>query len=165
MGVYAQIDGCDGQCPVKVEGMSKHIELNSFQIGVSKPHTAGGTGKSGGGGAAVAHDGDMSIDYEKSMPAIQTKMLNGDAIPKILIKFTATINKKPNQVYLTYTFENCHFTAYQISGAGGESATRPNVMLTFSYETIETEYKHFDEKGNVQNVPAAKFNVRTRENG
>jgi type VI protein secretion system component Hcp len=164
MGVYAQIEGCDGQCPVKVEGLSDHIELLSFDFSISKPNTAGGTGRAGGGGAAVPSDIGMNIDYEKSMPAIQTKMFKGEPIPKVVIKFTATIDNKPNAVYLTYEFENCHFTGYSLSGQGGEGAGHPDVNVQMSFETIKSEYKHFDAEGNSENVPAAAFNVRSREN-
>ena len=157
MGVFAKLDGYDGQCPV--DGFDKYIELLSSDFGIHKPGSA--SGKSGGGGAAIADDINLVIDYEKAMPAIQKGLLNGKAIKKVELKFTTTLNDKPNEVFLTYTFEDCHFTGFSISGAGSGSGEPPTVNLSISYTTIECNYVHFDEKGKKQNVPAAKFNVRT----
>ncbi|MCP4095989.1 MAG: type VI secretion system tube protein Hcp [Planctomycetaceae bacterium] len=156
MGVFAKLDGYDGQCPV--EGFDNHIELLSSDFGIHKPASAGG--RAGGGGAAVADDIMMVIDYEKAMPAIQKGLLNGKAIKKVEVKLTTTLNDNPNEVYLTYTFEDCHFTSmiFSAAGSGGEP---PTVSISISYTTIECNYIHFDEKGKKKNVPASKFNVRT----
>lgn len=157
MGVFAKLDGYEGQCPV--EGFADCIELLSVDLGIHKPSSAGG--RSGGGGSAIADDISMTIDYEKSMPAIQKGLLNGKAIKKVELKFTTTLNDNPNEVFLTYTFEDCHFTGFSISGAGGASGEPPTVNISISYTTIECNYVHFDEKGKKKNVPASKFNVRT----
>ena len=157
MGVFAKLEGYEGQCPV--EGFADHIELLSSDFGIHKPGSAGG--KSGGGGAAIADDISLVIDYEKAMPAIQKGMLNGKSIPKVELKFTTTLNNNPNEVFLTYTFEDCHFTGLSISGAGSGSGEPPTVSLQISYTTVECNFVHFDEKGTKKNVPASKFNVRT----
>ena len=157
MGVFAKIDGYKGQCPV--EGFEDHIELLSADLGIHKPGSAGG--RSGGGGAAIADDINIVIDYESAMPAIQKDFLNGKAVKKLDLVFTTTLNDKPNEVFLTYSFEDCHFTGFSMSGSGGGSAEPPTINLSIGYSTIEANYVHFDEKGKKKNVPASKFNVRT----
>ncbi len=157
MGVFAKLDGYDGQCPV--EGFDNHIELLSVDFGIHKPSSAGG--RAGGGGAAMAGDINVVIDYEKAMPAIQKGLLNGKAIKKMELKFTTTLNDKANEIFLTYTFEDCHFSGFNMSGAGSGSGEPPTVSLQISYTTIECNYVYFDEKGKKKNVPASKFNVRT----
>ena len=157
MGVFAKLEGYEGQCPV--EGFKDCVELLSTDFGIHKPGSAGG--RAGGGGAAIADDISMVIDYEKSMPAIQKGLLNGKAIKKVELFYTTTLNDNPNEIYLTYTFEDCHFTGFSISAAGSTSGDPPTVQLSISYTTIECNYVHFDEKGKKKNVPASKFNVRT----
>ena len=66
MGVFAKLDGYEGQCPV--EGFADHIELLSADLGLHKPSSAGG--RAGGGGAVIADDINVVIDYEKAMPAL-----------------------------------------------------------------------------------------------
>jgi len=157
MGVFAKLEGYVGQCPV--DGFTDCIELLSCDLGIHKPGSAGA--RAGGGGAAIADDISMTIDYEKSMPEIQKGLLNGKPIAKLEIFFTATINEKANEIFLTYTFTDCHFTGFQISGQGSGSGQPPTVHLSVSYTTIECNYVYFDEKGKKKNVPASKFNVRT----
>ena len=161
MGVFAKLDGYSGQCPVS--GFEDCIELLSCDLGIHKPGSAGA--RAGGGGAAIADDISLTIDYEKSMPDIQTGLLEGKAIKKVELFFSATINDNPNEIFLTYTFEDCHFTGFQISGQGSGSGEPPTVNISVSYTTVETNYVYFDEKGKKKNVPAAKFNVRKGEAG
>lgn len=158
MGVYALLDGYEGQCPK--DGFENYIELLSCDLGLHKPGSAG-TGRSGGGGAVMADDINMVIDYEKSMPKIQTGLLNGKLIPTVTLKFTTTLNDNPNEVFLEYVFTDCHFTGLNFSGAGSDSGQPPTVNLSISYATVEVKYTYFDEKGAKKNVPSAKFNVRT----
>ena len=118
MGVFAKLDGYQGQCPVT--GFEDCIELLSCDLGITKPGPAGA--RAGGGGAAMADDISCNIDYEKAMPLIQNGLLEGKAIAKVEVFFTATINDNPNEIFLTYTFEDCHFTGFHISGHGSASA-------------------------------------------
>ena len=157
MGVFAKLDGYNGQCPV--DGFKDHIELLSVDLGLHKPGSAGG--RAGGGGAVMADDINLTIDYEKSMPEIQKGLLNGKPIKKVELKFTTTLNDNPNEVFLSYEFEDCHFTGFNISGAGSGSGEPPTVNLSISYTTIKCNYVMFNEKGKKENVPASKFNVRT----
>ena len=161
MGVFAKLEGYKGQCPVK--GFEDCIELLACDLGIHKPGSAGS--RSGGDGAAIADDIQLTIDYEKSMPDIQKGMLEGKPIAKVEIFFTTTLNENPNEIFLKYVFEDCHFTGFQISGQGSTSGEPPTVSLSVSYTTIECNYVYFDEKGKKQNVPASKFNVRKGEPG
>ena len=156
MGVFAKMDGYEGQCPV--EGFEDCVELLACDLGIHKPGSAGS--RSGGGGAAIADDIQLTIDYEKSFPKIQMGLLEGKNIPTVTIYFTATLNDKPNQIFLEYVFTDCHFTGFQISGQGSTSGEPPTVSLSVSYTTIECKYTYFDKDGSTKNVPAAKFDVR-----
>jgi len=159
MGVYAKLENYKGQCPTA--GFEDCIELLSCDLGIHKPGSAGS--RAGGGGAAIADDISLTIDYEKSMPDIQKGLLEGKPIPKVELFFTATIDGKANTIFLTYTFTDCHFTGFQISGQGTGSGEPPTVNLSVSYTTIECNYVYFDEKGKKKNVPASKFDVRKGE--
>src|SRR5436190_4359593 len=98
-------------------GFADWIELDSFQLGVSRNVTSGASGAAREGTAPSISE----IAITKHLDASSTKLYNdalaGDGDTKVTIKMTTTTKNK-TETYLTYELTDCAVSSYAVSSSG-----------------------------------------------
>jgi type VI secretion system secreted protein Hcp len=122
------------------ENHKDQIAVMSFSWGASQVTSVAGSGGSGAGKANLA---DLSImkNYDAASTPMYKALLKGTHIKTgVLTASKAGGDGKP---FMQISFTELFVTSIQISG----SSEVPMESVSFSYNTIKTEYFKQDEKG------------------
>jgi type VI secretion system secreted protein Hcp len=130
---FLKIDGIDGEShDAKHKG---EIDIQSFSLGVTQPHTAPGGGGAGAGKASF-QDIHFTKAHDKSSPLVFLKCAGGDHIPKVVL--TARKAGTDQQEYLKWVLEDCFISSFQ---AGGHGSADVSDQFSIAYSKIDHEYK------------------------
>ncbi len=151
---FLKLDAIDGE---SVDANhSKEIAVMSFSWGASQTTSVAGTGGSGAGKANLA---DLSImkNYDASSAPMYKSLLLGTHIKTgVLTASKAGGSGKP---FMKISLTELFVTSVQISG----SSEVPMESVSFSYNTIKTEYFQQDETGNLAAKAPVSFDLKTNK--
>jgi len=151
---FAKYDGIDGESTDSKH--DKWIDLLSVDWEAHKPG-GGATGQSRRRGGAVVEDMTLTMEFEKSSPILQGKMLSGEVIPRLLIELTATYGGS-RATYLTYELTNVMITSFQKSASTNENGN-PTLIIGNNFEEIKVTYTEFDDAGSSKGNTEAEYKV------
>jgi len=142
-----------------IEGESlddKHkneITVMSFSWGASQTTSVSGSGGSGAGKATLA---DLSImkNYDASSAPMYKALLLGTHIATGVL--TAVKSGADGSPFLTISLGEVFVTSIQVSG----SSEVPMESVSFSYNTIKTQYSQQDETGKLLAKAAINYNLK-----
>ena len=135
---FFKLDGIEGES--LDDKHKKEITVMSFSWGASQTTSVSGSGGSGAGKASLQ---DLSImkNYDASSAPMYKALLLGTHIKTGVL--TAVKSGADGSPFLTISLGEVFVTSVQISG----SSEVPMESVTFSYNTIETQYSEQDETG------------------
>jgi type VI secretion system secreted protein Hcp len=134
MAIYVQYAAIKGD--VTESNHTGWVEVNSFQWGVGRGISApvGGTQDREASTPSVSEI-VCTKDEDVATIALLNEALQGEG-KDVTIDFTKTDSGGGTQVYLSYTLNNTMISGYSISGAGGDSANRPQESLSFNFTKV-----------------------------
>ncbi len=138
------------------QNFTNQINLLSFAWGGTQTTSVAGTGGSGAGKVSLS-EFTVSKYYDASSPEIFKAMLLGTHIATgTLSAVKSGSNGKP---FLTIAFTELFVTSQQMSG----SSEIPNESVSFSYNTIKTDYSKQNEQGNLTSVGAVSYDLKANK--
>jgi type VI secretion system secreted protein Hcp len=129
--MYMKFDGVDGESTS--QGHEKWIDVLSFSWGVSRPATTSGGGGGGGAGKVQVHDISFVRHTGKASPTLMLACCNGKHFPTVKLELTRA-TPEHEQLFLSYTLEDCIVTSYQVGGDAGSD--RPVESLSINFTKI-----------------------------
>lgn len=151
---FLKLDGIQGE-----SADDKHkneITIMSFSWGGSQTTSVSGSGGSGAGKVNLA---DLSImkNYDVASTPLYKSMLLGSHIKSgVLTAVKAGAGGAP---FLTITLSELFVTSIQISG----SSEVPMESVSFSYNTIKTQYAQQDETGKLNTKAAVTYDLKANK--
>ncbi len=148
---FLKLDGINGE-----SADDKHkneITVLSFSWGANQVTSVAGTGGSGAGKANLS---DLSImkNYDAASAPLYKALLKGTHIATgVLSAVKSGANGAP---FLKISLAELFVTSVQISG----SSEIPMESVSFSYNSIKTEYWQQDEKGQLQAKAPVTYNLK-----
>lgn len=132
------------------------ISVMSFSWGASQTTSVSGSGGSGAGKANLA---DLSImkNYDAASAPLYKSLLLGTHIKTGVL--TANKTGDGAQAFLKITLTELFVTSIQISG----SSEVPMESVSFSYNTIKTEYFQQDETGKLQAKAPVSYDLKANK--
>lgn len=148
---FFKLDGIDGESVD--DKHKKEITVMSFSWGASQTTSVSGSGGSGAGKATLA---DLSImkNYDAASAPMYKALLLGTHIATGVL--TAVKSGADGSPFLTISLGEVFVTSIQISG----SSETPMESVSFSYNTIETQYSQQDETGKLNAKAAINYNLK-----
>ena len=146
---FIKYDGIEGESTD--DNHDKWIDVLNIDWGIHQPG-GGQTGATRRRGSVVVEDITLTMEYEKSSPKLQEKMLMGEVIPKLEIELTATYGGA-RATYLKYELKNVMVTSFQTGGSADDGP--PTVVVGNNFEEMKVTYTEYDDTG------ASKGNVET----
>lgn len=138
------------------QNFTNQINVLSFAWGGTQTTSVAGTGGSGAGKVSLS-EFTVSKYYDASSPEIFKSMLLGTHIATgTLSAVKSGSNGKP---FLTIAFTELFVTSQQMSG----SSEIPNESVSFSYNTIKTDYSKQNEQGNLTSVGAVSYDLKANK--
>ena len=151
---FLKLDAINGE---SVDANHKdEISIMSFSWGASQVTSVAGTGGSGAGKANLM---DLSImkNYDSASSPMYKALLTGTHIKTgVLTASKAGGDGKP---FIKISLTELFVTSIQISG----SSEIPMESVSFSYNTIKTEYFMQDEKGNLTAKGSVSFDLKANK--
>lgn len=151
---FLKLDGIPGE---SVDANHKdEIGVMSFSWGASQVTSVSGTGGSGAGRANLA---DLSImkNYDAASAPMYKALLKGEHIKTgVLTASKAGGDGKP---FLKISLGELFVTSVQVSG----SSEVPMESVSFSYNTIKTEYSQQDDKGNMAAKNPVSYDLKANK--
>jgi type VI secretion system secreted protein Hcp len=136
------------------------IELEAFSWGGTLP-AMGSTQRSYVGqassGRATVSDFVITKYWDKSSPSIVKNFYNGKQIQKVELQQLKKVGEK-DLVFLKINFEDVRFTSYDLSSSGA-NGDHPHETITFSYRTINLDYKQLDKDGKEKGQAGFKIDL------
>jgi len=131
----------------------KEITVMSFSWGASQTTSVSGSGGSGAGKATLA---DLSImkNYDAASAPMYKALLLGTHIATGVL--TAVKSGADGSPFLTISLGEVFVTSIQISG----SSEVPMESVSFSYNTIQTQYSQQDETGKLLAKAPISYNLK-----
>jgi type VI secretion system secreted protein Hcp len=148
---FLKLDGIDGE---SLDDKHKNeITVMSFSWGASQTTSVSGSGGSGAGKATLA---DLSImkSYDASSAPIYKALLKGTHIATGVL--TAVKSGGDGSPFITISMGELFVTSIQISG----SSEVPMESVSFSYNTIKTQYAQQDETGKLSVKAPVSYNLK-----
>ena len=142
--VYLELPGAQGESTTP--GFEKHIELNSFQLGLSNPVQMG-TEKVRG--KASFSEIVVTKKLDKSSPTLMLRTADMTAFPFARVRVTRSSATGESAV-VRYCFTNVQVTSFSVSTSGD----LPAESISLSYGTIVQSYTQ-------QAAPGVKEDVFT----
>ena len=132
------------------------ITVMSFSWGASQTTSVSGSGGSGAGKANLA---DLSImkNYDAASAPLYKALLKGLHIDTGVL--TAVKSGADGSPFLKITLTELFVTSIQISG----SSEIPMESVSFSYNTIKTEYWQQDEKGKLAAKAPVTYDLKANK--
>jgi len=132
------------------------ITVMSFSWGASQTTSVSGSGGSGAGKASLA---DLSImkNYDASSSLMYKALLLGTHITTGVL--TAVKSGADGSPFLTISLGELFVTSIQISG----SSEIPMESVSFSYNTISTEYAQQTETGSLETKAAVTYDLKANK--
>jgi len=148
---FLKLDGIDGESVDSKH--SNEITVMSFSWGASQHTSVSGSGGSGAGKATLA---DLSImkNYDASSAPMYKALLLGTHITTGVL--TAVKSGGDGSPFLTISLGEVFVTSVQISG----SSEVPMESVSFSYNTIKTQYAQQDETGKLNTKAAISYSLK-----
>jgi len=151
---YLQLDGVQGEATTS--GFENQIQLLSFSLGGSQVSSVAGTGGSGAGKVDLAHLSVMKY-YDKSSPQLFKSLCSGTHIKTGVLSATkAGGNGKP---FLKISLGELFVSSLNHSA----SSEIPTESVSFSYNTIKTEYSTQNEQGILTAVGAVNYDLKANK--
>ena len=134
------------------------ITVMSFSWGASQTTSVSGSGGSGAGKASLA---DLSImkNYDWASSLLYQALLKGTHITSGVL--TAVKSGADGSPFMTITLGELFVTSIQISG----SSEVPMESVSFSYNTIKTQYAKQDETGKLNTQSAVTYDLKANKVG
>lgn len=132
------------------------ISVLSFSWGASQTTSVSGSGGSGAGKASLA---DLSImkNYDASSSPLYKALLLGTHITTGVL--TSVKSGADGSPFLTISLGELFVTSIQISG----SSEVPMESVSFSYNTIKTQYAQQDETGKLNVKAAVSYDLKANK--
>lgn len=135
---FLKLDTIEGEAVDK--GFEKQIKVHSWSWSAHNVSSVLGSGGSGAGKVEMS-DLSVSIDFDKSSPALQKAVTKGSHLKSgVLSAVKAGGDHKP---YLVITMDEVFISTLSY----GASSEIPSVSLTMSYKSFEVKYSTQDAKG------------------
>ncbi len=151
---FLKLDGINGE---SLDAKHKNeITVMSFSWGASQTTSVSGSGGSGAGKASLA---DMNImkNYDVASSPMYKALLLGTHIKSGVL--TAVKSGGDGSPFMTITMGELFVTSIQISG----SSEIPMESVSFSYNTISTEYAQQDETGKLNTKAAINYDLKANK--
>jgi type VI secretion system secreted protein Hcp len=132
--IFLELEGIAGES--QVQGFENQIELNSFQLGVSKKDKL-----------PSFSDFVVTKSVDKASPQLMLRTANGATIPSARVRFTKS-TADGETVFLRYCFTGVRINSFSQSSGGGI----PTETDSFNYTTIVQSYTQQDAGGGVAGV-------------
>ena len=133
------------------------ITVLSFSWGASQTTSVSGSGGSGAGKASLA---DLSImkNYDVASGPLYRSLLLGTHIKSGVLTAVKS-GTDGGGAFITITMGELFVTSIQISG----SSEVPMESVSFSYNTISTEYAQQDETGKLNTKAAVTYDLKANK--
>jgi len=137
------------------EGHEGWIVVNSFQWGVGRGISSP-TGASADRESSAPSVSEIVVTKinDPATPKLLNEALQGEGV-KVVIDFTKTDKGGPNEVFLTYTLEDCMISGYSCS-SGGE---RPSESLSLNFTKIEIKNTPMTDVGETGSPETVGYDV------
>ena len=132
------------------------ITIMSFSWGASQTTSVSGSGGSGAGKASLADLNVMKNFDVASVPLYKALLLGTHIKTGVLTAVKSGGDGKP---FITISFGEMFVTSTQISG----SSEVPMESVSFSYNTIKTEYSQQDETGTLQAKADVTYDLKANK--
>jgi type VI secretion system secreted protein Hcp len=151
---FLKLDAINGESVA--DGHANEIAVMSFSWGASQHTSVSGSGGSGAGKADLA---DLSImkNYDAASAPMYKSLLLGTHIKTGVL--TATKSGAAGKPFLKISLTELFVTSVQISG----SSEVPMESVSFSYNTIKTEYFQQDEKGDLAAKAPVSYDLKANK--
>jgi type VI secretion system secreted protein Hcp len=151
---FLKLDGIDGE---STDANHKNeIQIMSFSWGGSQTSSVAGTGGSGAGKVSLS-DFSVMTNFDKSTPKAFKSLCAGTHIKTGTM--TATKSGAEGKPYLTVDFTELFVSSLQLSA----SSEIPMTSISFSYNTINIDYKNQDEKGNITSTGPVSYDLKQNQ--
>jgi type VI protein secretion system component Hcp len=128
-------------------GPGNEIAVQSFSWGGSDPYANGSaTAK------ASVQDFQLTLDPSSVEPGLWGTMLTN----RVLVHVTVHERDASGHEYLTYTFDNAHFSSFQIGASGGAA---PIDRVTLAFTHVTEDYKVLNPDGSVASDDQAQLDI------
>jgi type VI secretion system secreted protein Hcp len=151
---FLKLANIDGES--KDANHTNEITVMSFSWGASQTTSVSGSGGSGAGKASLA---DLSImkNYDAASAPMYKALLLGTHIATGVL--TAVKSGAGGSPFLTISLGELFVTSVQISG----SSEIPMESVSFSYNTIETQYSQQDETGQLAAKAPVSYDLKANK--
>jgi type VI secretion system secreted protein Hcp len=151
---FLKLDGIDGES--QDDKHKNEITVSSFSWGAIQTTSVAGTGGSGAGKASL-QDLNIMKHYDVASTPIYKALLTGTHIKTGVL--TAVKSGGDGSPFMTITLGELFVTSIQISG----SSEVPMEGVSFSYNTIKTQYAQQDETGKLNVKAAVGYNLKANK--
>src|SRR5882757_2335755 len=151
---FLKLDAMDGGSTD--QNHKNEISVMSFSWGASQVTSVAGTGGSGAGKANLADLSIMKTYDSASVPLFKALLAGTHIATGVLTAAKAGGNGKP---FIKLSLTELFVTSVQSSG----SSEIPMESVSFSYNTIKSEYFMQDEKGNLTAKGSVSFDLKANK--
>jgi len=151
---FLKLDAIDGESTD--QNHKNEISVMSFSWGASQVTSVAGTGGSGAGKANLADLSIMKTYDSASVPLFKALLAGTHIATGVLTASKAGGNGKP---FIKISLTELFVTSVQSSG----SSEIPMESVSFSYNTIKSEYFMQDEKGNLTAKGSVSFDLKANK--
>lgn len=151
---FLKLDAIDGESTD--QNHKNEISVMSFSWGASQVTSVAGTGGSGAGKANLADLSIMKTYDSASVPLFKALLAGTHIATGVLTASKAGGNGKP---FIKLSLTELFVTSVQSSG----SSEIPMESVSFSYNTIKSEYFMQDEKGNLTAKGSVSFDLKANK--
>jgi len=151
---FLKLDQIDGES--QDDKHKNEITVMSFSWGASQTTSVSGSGGSGAGKASLA---DLSImkNYDVASTPLYKSLILGTHIKTGVL--TAVKSGGAGSPFMTISLTELFVTSIQISG----SSEVPMESVSFSYNTIKTQYAQQDETGKLNVKAAVTYDLKANK--
>ncbi len=151
---FLKLDSINGESVD--QNFTNQISVLSFSWGGTQTTSVAGTGGSGAGKVSLSEFSIVKY-YDSASPEIFKAMLQGKHISSGTL--SAVKSGSDGKAFLTLTFAEMFVTSQQISA----SSEIPTETVSFSYNTIKTDYSKQNEQGNLTSVGAVSYDLKANK--
>ena len=137
-------------------GFEKAIQVHSWNWGGSQTSSMGVSTGSGAGKVSFS-DFTITLDFDKSVPALMKGMCEGTHFTKAT--FSAVKAGAKNKPYLTIEFNEVFTTSVSMGG----SSEVPTVSISFTFQKYTMDYKIQDKEGNLTTGGTSSWDLSKNE--
>jgi type VI secretion system secreted protein Hcp len=155
---FIKVDAIKGEA--KDKGHVDEIKIHSWSWGASQVTSVSGSGGSGAGKASLAEISIMK-DYDMASPKLFEALLKGTHIKTVDLTAQKATGADSGTPFLIIKLTECYCTSQQVSG----SSEIPSESISFSYKSIDIDYKKQSAAGTLETAAQTKYDVTTNTVG